>query len=277
MQAYGQHVTDDTGGEIELTTPPQRIITLAPELAELLFAFGCGQKIVGVSQFTNYPPEAAKLPIIGAYTAPSLESIAALKPDLILATGNGNPKETVLRLRGLGYPIYTYYPKTMEEYFPAMERLGRVAGCGDSAMKIVTGLRTRFEAIKSQNPPSRPSVILLYNHDPLIAAGRETIFHHVLEWVGARNILADDAPRYPRISMETLLSRQPDIILLAIQAPGMKEATPEYWASYPLKAAKHGNILALNPDLVSRAGPRLIEVAEVLKTALDKAMAPESP
>jgi iron complex transport system substrate-binding protein len=265
-------LTDDVGAILTRDKEPQRIIALAPELVELVYAMGCGNKLVARTQFSNYPVDALKLPSIGTYIQPNFEQIIALKPDLVLATGRGNPKEIPDKLRSLGVRTYTYFPSTISDLQKSIQNLGRAIGCDEGATHVAKTLLESLQAVKAPETITRPNVLVLVNGDPLFAVGPGTLGDTLINWVGGQNIIDGNA-RYPRIGLELILERQPDVLVLAHQGGPCDACVPAYWQKLPIPAAKNGMIVTLDPDLLSRAGPRLVAVAQALKTWIDAARA----
>ena len=265
---------DDVGRRVDLPSTPERIVCLAPELTEIMYALGCGAKVVGVTRFSNHPPEAAALPKVGTYVQLNIEQIVTLKPDLVLATGRGNPEATITRLQTLGLPVYTYFPKTIPEMLAGIQKTGEMVGCPKRGKGLAESLTRRFQAIEGASPKGdarRPGVLILFNHNPLIAAGPATLGNTLIKWVGGRNIMAGAPSRYPPISVESLLERRPDVIVLSYQSASTASPDRAFLPDLPPAAVKDSLVVTVHPDLLSRAGPRLVEAAVILSNAVDTA------
>lgn len=257
-------LTDDVGTPHTLDASPRRVVALAPELVELVYALGCEKHLVGRTQYATYPPQAEALPSVGTYIQPSLERLLSLRPDLVLATGHGNPREIVEKLGSLGLPVYTYFPKNIQELGPSIVKLGRRLGCGEAASTLSASLAAELATLKAPEGAPRPNVAILVSGDPLYAVGPGTLADDIIRWVGGQNVV-EGSTRYPRIGLEWLLERQPDILVLAHQGGPCEPCLPAYWEKLPIPAARNGGIKTLDPDLLSRAGPRLLQAAAKLR------------
>lgn len=255
---------DDVGAPCALTAAPKRVVALAPELVELVYALGCEKSLVARTEYATYPPGAEALPSVGTYIQPNMERLLSLRPDLVLATGHGNPKDVVEKLRGLGVPVYTYYPKEIQELAPSIRKLGQVLGCARAGQELAASLDAHLARLKAPEGGPGPRVAVLVSGDPLYAVGPGTLGDDLIRWVGGRNIV-EGSTRYPRIGLEWLLERQPDVLVLAHQGGPCEPCLPAYWEKLPIPAARNGGIRTLDPDLLSRAGPRLLLAAEELR------------
>lgn len=263
-------VSDDTGQAVTLPQAARRIVSLAPHLTELLFAAGAGGQIVGVVEFSNYPPAAARLPQIGSYAAFDLERIAALKPDLVVAWGSGNPPGPLAQLRRLGLPVFVSEPQRLDDIPRTIERLGRLAGTTEVAQAAATAFDARRAAL-AQHYADQPPVRVFYEiwNQPLMTVGGQHLISAAITLCGGRNVFADIAQPAAAVSLEAVLQKNPD----AIVAGGMGEVRPDWlddWQRWPqLGAVKHRHLFFIPPDLLQRHTPRLLDGAERLCTALE--------
>ena len=257
----GYRVVDATGAEVSFAHPPKRIVPLQPSLAELADRIGATlDEIVGVTAYTDFPPLLKTKPSVGPFAKPNLEAIVALKPDLVLAGRDGTPKETVSRLRKLGIPVVTVATETIaglrESYRIIGSALGRRAAADRALAEFdgeIEGLRARAKA--------RPSlrVLLQVGEDPLVVAAGKTFLNEGLEILGEKNVYPDPNQTYPRVSVEDVLKKDPDAILLI----GMRddvvpfERAEKRWKSYPkLTAVKWNRVILIRSDSLVRPGPR---------------------
>lgn len=263
---------DDRGKWISLKKSPQRIVSLAPATTEMLFAIVVGNRVVGVTSYCDYPPAVKKLPKVGGFVNPSLESIVDLKPDLIVAM-RGNPLEVLGRLEKMGYPVFALDPRTLNDVLSGMERLGELTGSKE-ASKVVNDLRERIDRIKKEVEKipwaKRPRVMVEVWDNPLIVFGKNNIGNEVIELAGGRNIIEEGKIAYPQISLEVLFQKQPDVIVLAhmtkVKDPLGEVKRRSNWDK--LKAVKEGKVYSINADIIDRPGPRLVQAIETLHRLL---------
>lgn len=258
-------VIDDEGSVIALEQPATRIISLAPSLTELLFAAGAGSSIVGVVDFSDYPPEAQSVPIVGRHDMLDVERILQLQPDLILAWQSGNPRASIARLRTLGFTIYVAEPKLLESIPSHLERLGALAGTSAVGNEEAANFRTALAALSSQYRNAAPVSVFYQVWDmPLITAGGDELINDIVTLCGGRNIFADISLVAPKVSVEAVLARNPSAII----ASGMDIERPEWlddWKRWPtITAIQHGNLFFVPPDLLQRHTPRALLGAQML-------------
>lgn len=254
-------VPDDLGRPVNVTAPT-RVVSLAPELTEWVVALGKERLLVAVSQDCDQPPSIRHLPRVGPYFKPSLERIVAARPDLVLASGRGTPKDLVERLQNLGIPVYVFYPRRLARFLDDLPHLGAVLGAGPEMAAVVAGLRRAVQEAP-RVPPTRVAVLI--DLHPMYALGPGNLLDDLLAALGATNVYADASVPYPSISAESLLARAPDVILVASAHP---EGARAELSRLPLEAVRRGRVHVLDPDLVSRAGPRLPQTVRALSAAL---------
>lgn len=263
-------VRDDLGSEVRLAAEARRIVSLAPHATELLFAAGAGRSVVGAVQWSDYPPEAKKIPRVGSYVSPDPERIAALAPDLVVGWASGNNPRVLEKLRALGLTLYVSEIRSLEQVATALERLGTLAGTEAQARKTADAFRDRWRRIRSRYA-DKPRVSVFYQiwHKPLMTVNGEHLISRVIELCGGRNVF-DAAPTLtPVLNVEAVLAANPQVIV----AGGMGEAYPEWlenWRRWPqLEAVKNGHLVFVPSDLLQRPAPRILDGAERLCEALD--------
>jgi iron complex transport system substrate-binding protein len=254
---------DDFGQTLTLSHPPGRIVGLTPNLVEIAYALGLGDRLVGAVEFCDYPPEAAKLPQVGRHDRPNLERIVSLHPDLILM-GFGNPRDMTKTFARLGIPVFGANPKTIAGIFSVTERLGTLCGVPDTARQLTEKLTARLEEIKqrlAKKPSARPRVFILIDQDPIWTAGADTLQNEIVRLAGGENIAAS-RPSYFSFSKEALLAGQPDYILLPAKpqkAAALKRDLLSRKDLAGLSALRQKKILVVDADSFSRPGPRAVE------------------
>jgi len=265
-------VKDDTGATVSLAQPARRIVTLAPHLVETLFAAGAGEKLVGTVQFSNYPEEAKKIARIGSYESVDLETVVALKPDLIIAWLSGNSPANIEKLRGLGFPVYVSQVDRIEDVASEIERFGVLAGTSAVGNAAAGRFRQRFAALQERYS-KRPPVRTFYQiwKQPLMTVGGKQIISSVIRLCGGENVFEKLEMLAPTVTVEAVIAANPE----AIVASGMDESRPEWlddwkrWTS--ISAVARDNLFFVHPDLIQRHTPRLLDGAERLCQQLETA------
>jgi iron complex transport system substrate-binding protein len=265
-------VTDQTGRRVTLPDHPRRLVSIAPSITETLYALGLGDRLVGDTDYCDYPAQAQALPHVGSLLNPSLEKIVALKPDLVLGTDEANRRETADQLERLGIPLYGVTAHTVEGTLQSLEDLGRVLDWKQPTEKIVAGLRARVTSVEKQvQGRPRPKVLFVVWYHPLITAGNATFISNVIQCAGGVSISDDLKGEWPHMGFEEVLKRAPDVILFPRTeafAPGLDEFQKlPGWRD--LAAVKNHNLYLVS-ETIMRPSPRLIdaleEVAGILRT-----------
>jgi iron complex transport system substrate-binding protein len=258
-------ITDQLGRMVMLDKVPEKIISIAPANTEILFALGLSDKIVGVTSYCNYPAEALEKEQVGGFSTPDIEKIIALEPDVVFAAPI-HEAQVIPQLEGLRIKVIALAPKTIEETYDAIELAGKVAGVQDTAISLIEGMRSRINAVTSLvanlSDEERPNVFYIVWHDPLMTAGGDTLPGQLIELAGGKNIFAESSG-YPTVSLETLLDREPDIII-AGTGMGSGANAPLEWAQSESRlqgteALKEGKVFSINTDLTGRFGPRIVD------------------
>lgn len=265
---------DALGHRYQLGLPPQRIISLAPNLTEILFELNLGDKIVGLTRFCNYPPQVASIEKVGGYLDPNLEKIAALKPDLILAF-RGTPLDVLHKLRAAKLPLFVFDEgQKIEELFPLIQTIGLLTGRENQAQKLVHNLQSRIHYVqaKIKNIKARPKVFLTLSAQGLWTCGHQSFLHHLIELAGGENIAAFEPRRWFILRTEDLLRASPEFII--ILAPDLSTFTQkksfflQERVFHQIKAVQNQRFGWLQEDEASRFGPRLVKALEELACLL---------
>jgi iron complex transport system substrate-binding protein len=272
-------VRDAVGRSVEVPREPRRIVSLAPNLTEMLFALGLGERVAGITDYCDWPPEVAAKPRIGGVINPSLETIVALAADLVFATADGNRPEDVNRLAALGVAVYTIDTRSVGDVLGSLVTIGELTGRADKAREIASGLDRRREAVRARVARLAPvTVFVAIDRAPLISAGDGTFVGELLTLAGGRNIAGASPVKYPVFSLEQLLADDPEVILDAAD-PGPVTA-PELlarWRALPgtaaLRAMRTGRMISVGQGSFFRPGPRIIDSLEKLAAILHPAEA----
>lgn len=260
---------DMLGRDVTLPAPPVRIVSLVPSVTEVMYALGGQDRLVGRTDYCDFPPAAASKPSVGGMINPSLERIVSLKPDLVVATDEGNREETIQHLRRVGLPVYLVHATRVSEMLQMIERVGEVTGRGAAAPALVAQITRRIDAVKTAvRPFPPPRVLYVLWPDPLIVPGRQAHLTEMIELAGGRSITADDGEAYPRFSLEAAVARAPEVIILADHAGGGSsagKASPEKWQRLTsVPAIKAGRIHSVDLGVLHRYGPRVADGLEIL-------------
>jgi iron complex transport system substrate-binding protein len=269
-------LVDDHGYVLNLTSYPNRIVSLAPSNTEILFAIGAGDKVVGVTDYDNYPYnfsvwiEAGNLTSVGDYWTPNIEAIVALEPDLILAAFDQD--EVVNTLRGMGYKVLVLAPDNIDDILKNIILAGRATNKDIEAAILVNNLRLRIDAVVSKvaDAASTPKVYYEVWYDPLWSVGSESWEHELIEKAGGINIFADQSLNYFETSSEAIIERNPDIMIF----PLGHGAGPPFWGSFDqvkarpgwdaISAVQNDRLYTIDADIISRPGPRIVDALETL-------------
>ncbi len=259
-------VTDQTGRRITLPTAPARIVSLVPSVTEILYSIGAQDRLVGVTDFCDYPPEARRKPHVGGMLAPSLEGMVSLKPDLVVATSAGNRQETFDQLERLRIPVYVVNPVAVADVLDLIGRLGRLTDRGEAADRTVAALRERVRAVTAR-VEGRPRLRVLYVlwPDPLMVPGRGSLVSELIALAGGESVTADGGDGYPRYSLEAALARNPDIIVLASHGSERSPLSRDQWERLrQVPAIAAGRLYTIDGNLTHRYGPRIVDGLERL-------------
>jgi iron complex transport system substrate-binding protein len=260
-------VSDLLGREVAVPVVPRRIVALAPNITEIIFALGQEKRLVGVTAFSDYPPEAADIPSVGSYIHLDLERIVALQPDLCFAIKDGNPKEVAGRLEGFGIPVYAVDPRNLESVMETLTRVGELLNAGQQADRIVRDMRTRIRKIDRlvSRIEERPRVFFQIGVAPIVSVGSGTFIHELIVRAGGINVAQGVVP-YPRFSREQVISAAPDIIIITSMARvAVFEKIRQEWLQWPgLPAARNDKIFIQESNLFDRPSPRLVDALELL-------------
>ena len=267
-------VPDDAGRMLTLASPARRIVSLAPNVTELLYAAGAGNFVVGAVAYSDYPEAAKSIPRVGSGAGLDVEAIVALRPDLVIAWQTGNPSWQVERLIALGMPVFVTEPRHLDDVADMLERLGRLAGTEALAGNTAADFRRHLARLRARYS-GRPVVPVFYQilDSSLLTVNRRHLINDVIQLCGGRNVYADLPGLTPRVDVESMVQRNPEVIL----ASGYEPLWPEWrdrWRTWPMLAAvAQDNLFLIPPDLIHRQSPRILEGAERVCAVLEQARA----
>lgn len=279
--AYPLTVKDALGREVVIQEKPQRIISMAPSITEILFALDLSDEIVGVDDYSNYPPqlfeliEAGKIERIGGFSTPNIEKIVALQPDIVFATG-GVQAKFVYQLEELGLTTIALYGENISAVYRSIELAGIVTGKVEEAKTLIKELKEKIENISqlTKQADYKPKVLYIVWLDPLMSVGKRSFINDLIEAAGGENIFADLEKGYPVVSPEEIVVRDPDIIIVSGHAAlvdynKLISTLKEFPGLSEVKAMKEGEVYLLrgeSNDIVVRAGPRIAVAVELFAT-----------
>lgn len=265
--APGAEVVDQLGRRVAVPSQPRRVVALAPSITEIVFALDRGERLVGVTRYSDFPPAARALPKVGSYIHLDLEHIVALAPDLCLAVKDGNPKAVVERLEAFGIPVYAVDPRDLDTVARTISEIGGLLNAAQTAERLVADLRRRIQAVRDRVAavPEQPKVFFQIGISPIVSVGSHTIIDELITTAGGINATAGPIP-YPRLSREQVIALAPEIIVITSMARGARfEQIRNEWAQWrDIPAVRDGRLFLVDSDVFDRASPRLVAALERL-------------
>jgi len=266
----GVSVVDDSQRTITLARPAQRIISLAPHATELLFGAGAGRQVVGVTEFSDFPQAARRLPRVGSSRGLDLEQIVAARPDLVIAWQSGNSAAQVERIEKLGIPVFRSEPKTLDDVARTLERFGVLTGHAEPAREAARRFSARIQALRQAYAGRRP-VRVFYQvwKQPLMTIGGPHVISDVMTLCGASNVFAQLDTPGPTVNIEAVVAADPQLIVGGA-ANGGDVSDLRMWQRWPqIAAVRNGRYTVLDAALITRHTERLAQGAEQLCEAID--------
>lgn len=269
-------LTDDDGTEHTFDKPTTRIVSLMPHATELLFEVGAGGTVVGAVQYSDYPEAAKAIPRVGGYSALNIEAIIALQPELLIAWPEGNRNRELDRLKALGMKIFVSDPRKFSDIANALLAYGKITGNNEQAAKAQQAFNSKLDYLRNRYSVEKNkdleeiSVFYQVWNSPLMTQNGNTFISRAIEVCGGKNIFADLPMTNPQVSIESILVKDPQIIV----ASGMGESRPEWlddWRQYKtLQAVKNNHLYHVSPDLFQRPTSRFLLGTEQLCEAVQK-------
>ena len=250
-------ITDDAGQQIQLRSPATRLVVLAPDLVENVFAIGAGSRIVGVVSGSDYPAAARTIQSVGSYAGIDLERIVALHPDLIIAWKYAFPRQ-IAALKQFGIPVYVAAPRKLEDVPRTMRNLGCLTAQSRTAEAAASQFERDMHGLRAE---TRKSIKVFFQIDryALMTINHDSWINQVIELCGGKNSFANAKVIAPEVSRESLLMENPDVIFNV----GLDDGWKATWQAWPeMTAVKRQHLYTIEPDLISRAGPRLVRGAQ---------------
>lgn len=258
---------DALGRSFTLEEHPRRVVSLTPAITEILFAIGAGDRVVGVTRYCDYPPEARSRAPVGGFSGitVSVEQIRALNPDLVILSADMHAR-IVLLLDNLGIPSFAVEPRTFSEVFAVIALLGELCAVASNAENVISEMKARIASVEERaRDRPRPAVFWVLSEEPLMTAGGETFISEAITLAGGRNIFADLREQWPLVSPEQLLVRRPDWVLAGSDMAGTGDdlvLRNPLWQNF--SAIREGRFAFVDGDLLYRYGPRLADAVAMI-------------
>lgn len=260
-------VTDQLGRKITVPNNPQRVISLAPSITEIIFGLEQSHRLKGVTTYSDFPPEAENLPKVGSYVHLDLEKIVALKPDLCIAIKDGNPRAIAQRLETLKIPVYAVDPNNLDTVMITVLEIGNLLDAKEQANRLVSNMQGRIQKVKAlvATTERRPGVFFQIGVSPIVSVGTDTFIHELIVIAGGINLAAGSLP-YPRFSREQVLALSPEMIIITSMARGaIFEEVKAEWEQWPnMPAVRNRRIFIEDSNFFDRPTPRLVDGLELL-------------
>jgi iron complex transport system substrate-binding protein len=245
-----------------------RVVVLAPSATETVFALGAGDRVIGVCGQCDYPPEAARVPKVGGYLTPSVESVLGVRPDLVIAVPSPGNREAVRAIERVGVRVGVVQDRRLGDLWESIRTIADALHLPDAGARLAADEHAKLDAVSARVAGRpRPRVLLVVGHSPLIVAGGATLQGELIEIAGGTNVAADVGSAWPQVSAELVVARAPEVILDA--AMGTEAGGRALFAGLTtVPAVAHDRIVPIHADTLFRAGPRVPEGAELLAAAI---------
>jgi iron complex transport system substrate-binding protein len=253
---------------------PARIVSLAPDLTEILFALGLGDSVVGVTRDSDYPPAACAKSKVGTFWQPSIEAVIGVRPSLVVGLTLEQQRELSQRLMRMNYRCLTVDLETTTDLFHAIAAIGAATGANEQARELSERMGMQLEKLRAMTVGlPRVKVLWVVQREPLRVAGRDTFINEMIEWAGGENAIGTTLHKYPPVGSEQVIAAAPEVIVEPAMGSGALEGQRRqslaYWHRYAnVPAARDGRIYVIDGDVVSRLGPRLPAGVETIAKCL---------
>jgi len=274
---YRQAASKATPGRVDDsrgTTMPQRIVSLSPNLTEIIFALGLGDRVAAVSNNCDWPVEAKAKPKVGTFWQPNTEVIIATKPDLVVCETFLQQNETAQVLKRAGLNVLSLRVESIDELFAAIRSIGQAAGCSEKSEQLAAGIKEQLDQIRElSSSAEKVKVLWVIQTEPVRVAGVNTFVNEIIELAGGQNAIAPTGDQYPSISTEEIIGCKAEVIIQSAMGTEdlakQQESAEKFWGRFVnLPAVKDKRIYVINPDTVLRLGPRIGQGVETVAQCL---------
>ena len=260
-------VLDDEGNTVILKNPANRIISLAPNITEMLFSAGAGSKIISAVPYSDYPEEAKKIPRVNAYPSIDIEKIVSLNPDLVIvwSSSSASNKIQVERMRKLGLTVFMSEPRQPIDIYNTILRFGQMASTTRVASKIADDFIKKYYSLqKKYSNTEKLNVYYQFWNKPLMTVNGKHLISNIIELCGGANVFINLHSLTPKVSVEAVIASNAEVIIAGGNDDVKKRWSGEWKPWLPLTKVKKDHIFFIEPDLISRMGPRVLQGAEQL-------------
>lgn len=262
--APARELTDDLGRKIKIPENITRAVSLAPNLTEIVFAVGAGEKLVGRTSFDNFPPEAEKIQTVGDTINPNIENIIALKPQVVLVSTASQIETFTKTLEAQGINVFVTNPNSLDEIYKSIEKVGEIFGQKEKANAVVESLKKRVEKVEEKTRNAEKIKVFVQIDKSLYTIGKDSFLTDLIEKAGGESVTKNIETAYPKISKETALALNPQVIILSDSADN-DEPNEVFKNS---EAVKNGRVYKINADILSRPAPRIVDALEQIAEKL---------
>jgi len=257
-------IADDLGRKLKIPERVERVVSLAPNLTENIFAVGAGDRLVGVTKFCNYPEDAQKIQQVGDTISPNIETIIALKPQIVFVSTASQLETFMKTLEAQGITVFVTNPKDLNGVLANLRQLGEIFGTPERTTVLLNELQERILAVDEQaRDKQKTKTFVQISKEPLFTIGKESFLTEIIERAGGVSVTKEVATAYPKISKETALALNPDAIILS-ESPDNLEPNDVFKNS---PAVKNKKVFKINADILSRPSPRIVDALEQIAEA----------
>ncbi len=264
INAPMREMTDDLGRAVKIPENVTRVVSLAPNLTEIVFAVGAGEKLVGRTSFDNFPPEAEKIQTVGDTISPNIENIIALKPQVVLVSTASQIETFFKTLESQGITVFVTNPNSLADIYKSITQIGEILGQKEKANEAVENLKKRVSAVEEKTRKAEKTRVFVQIDKSLYTIGKESFLTDLIEKAGGISVTKDIGAAYPKISKETALALNPEVIILSDSADN-NEPNEVFKNS---EAVKNGRVYKINADILSRPAPRIVDALEQIAEKL---------
>ncbi|MCB1025075.1 MAG: cobalamin-binding protein [Acidobacteria bacterium] len=257
-------IKDELGRSVKVSVHVKKAVSLAPNLTEIIFAVGAGDKLVGVTSYCNYPERAKDIPKVGDTLKPNIENILALKPDVVFVSTASQLQSFSETLEKQGISVFVTNPNSLEDIYNSIEKIGEVFGNAKQAEEVVTQLKKRVREIEEKTKNTRKIRTFVQIDRSLYTIGEESFLTDLIEKAGGSSVTKDVATAYPKISKEKALALDPEAIILS-ESPDNISPNDAFKNS---SAIRNGRVYKINADILSRPAPRIVDALEQIAKSL---------
>lgn len=267
--AYPVSITDDLGNNVKIEKEPAKIVSLSPANTEILFALGVGDKVVGRTDYCNYPEEAAQVAAIGDYNNPNVEKIISLAPDVVLA-GDLISDDVRSQIEATGAKVITFTPMSVDAVESTIINTGKVVNANDKAKEITDSMTKKYDEIKEKAAAANPQKSVFIDIGGYYSAGDNSLLGNMLKDINAKNIASDAGTDWPQLSVEQIIAKNPDVYVSFFTIPDEIKKVPGFDQVNAVKndAIVYYEMLSPDSDLIQRPGPRVVDGLELLAAAV---------